>query len=280
MFEFLSWLPAAPYRGQPQVIAIILIALGVYFYCLGPLRVRLRLGPPVPRWRVYCALGAGFVVFLSEGTALHTLSEVYLFSAHMVQHALLTLFMAPMFILAIPGWLADWWADLPVIGPITRFLTRPLVAFAAYNGIYSLWHFPVFYQAPLLLHWLHVIQHITMATTALMMWWPLLSPSVKLPRLSYGGQLVYAFGMVLAQLPVFAPITFASAPIYGFYADAPRVWGISPLEDQQWAGIIMKLTSMAILLLVIGIAFFRWAKQDGQDAPVASYEEQTDGRSA
>ena len=167
MFEFLSWLPAAPYRGQPQVIAIILIGLGIYFYCLGPLRVRRRLGPPVPRWRVYSALGAGFVVFLSEGTALHTLSELYLFSAHMVQHTLLTLFMAPLFILAIPGWLADWWADLPVVGSISRFLTRPVVTFAAYNGIYSLWHFPVFYQAPLLLHWLHVIQHITMASTAL-----------------------------------------------------------------------------------------------------------------
>src|SRR5690554_6314246 len=108
MFELFTWLPAAPYRGQPQVIAIILIALGAYFYGLGPLRQRHRLGPPVPRWKIACAIGAGLTVYISEGTALHTLSELYLFSAHMLQHALLTLLMAPLTILALPGWLVDY----------------------------------------------------------------------------------------------------------------------------------------------------------------------------
>lgn len=263
MFGIFDWLPAAPYRGQWQVVAIILMALGVYFYCLGPLRHRHRLGPPAPRWRVGCALAAAFAVYLSEGTVLHTLSEQYLFSAHMLQHSLLILVTAPCIVMALPDWLVRYALRFPGVAPVARFLTRPLIAYLAYNVVYAAWHFPIFYQAPLQLHWLHLIQHITMAGTAVLMWWPLLSPSSDLPRLSYGGQLVYAFLMVVAQLPLFAPITFAHAPIYGFYADAPRVWVIGPLEDQQWAGIIMKLTSMLVLLTVVGISFFRWAKEEG-----------------
>src|SRR5690606_34844869 len=122
-------------------------------------------------------------------------------------------------------------------------LVHPVVAFVAFNGIYTLWHLPFFYQLALRYHWLHFFQHVTMVVTAFMMWWPLLSPTPQLPRLSFVGQAVYVFGMVAAQLPVFAPITYATAPLYGFYAEQPRVLGLSPLADQQWAGIIMKISS-------------------------------------
>ena len=77
--------------------------------------------------------------------------------------------------------------------------------------------------------------------------------------------MMYLFVMSLAQIIVFGIITFASDPIYIHYVDAPRIWNISPLVDQQLGGIIMKVGSGFLFLTLIIIAFFRWFDEGSND---------------
>src|SRR5690606_3348222 len=132
----------------------------------------------------------------------------------------------------------------------------------AFNAVNAAWHLPVFYQAVLLHHWIHVVQHIVLVFTALMMWWPILSPSRELPRLPYGAQTLYIFLLLLLQLPVFAPIIFSESLFYEFYVAAPDMWGLEPLADQQLAGAVMQLGGMTVMVIFMGRAFFRWARQE------------------
>jgi putative membrane protein len=99
------------------------------------------------------------------------------------------------------------------------------------------------------------------------MWWPILSPLPELPRLSYPAQMLYLILLSISQTPLFAVLTFSNSVIYSFYEAAPRVWGVSPLADQQIGGIVMKVSWMAVFVPSICIVFLRWF-----------YREQAEGR--
>jgi putative membrane protein len=46
--------------------------------------------------------------------------------------------------------------------------------------------------------------------------------------------------------------------VYSFYEKAPRIWGMTAVEDQQWGALVMKLIGSLILWAFIGVAFFKW----------------------
>ena len=94
------------------------------------------------------------------------------------------------------------------------------------------------------------------------MWWPICSQIQSIPKLIYPLQMLYLFVMSLAQIIVFGIVTFAREPIYQHYIDAPRIWNISALTDQQLGGILMKVGSGFLFLLLIIIAFFKWFEED------------------
>src|SRR5215216_4734899 len=78
---------------------------------------------PLRRLSFFSAL---FVVFVSLNGPLHELSDTYLFSAHMVQHLLLTMLFPPLLIVGVPGWMLR-----PILGntklfAVARFLTKPI----------------------------------------------------------------------------------------------------------------------------------------------------------
>ena len=177
----------------------------------------------MPVWRqVLFCLGL-WTVYLSEGTPIHIMSELYLFSVHMVQHTLLTMVMPPLILLGTPEWALRPLLRRPWAKRILRTLVHPVPALLLFNLIYSIWHLPVLYQAILLYHWFHAVQHAILVATALLMWWPVCSPTRELPPLSEPGQMVYVFLAGLAQIAAFAVITFADVVLYPFYEEAPRL---------------------------------------------------------
>jgi cytochrome c oxidase assembly factor CtaG len=95
----------------------------------------------------------------------------------------LTLATAPLWLAGTPGDLLDTILD-PVLrsraGAIVRTATRPLVAFAAYAVVLIGWHLPNAFNAALEAHGWHVVEHVTLLTTALLGWWPVLSTSRRL----------------------------------------------------------------------------------------------------
>ena len=84
----------------------------------------------------------------------------------------------------------------------------------------------------------------------------------ELPRLSYPFRMAYLFLFSIAQIIVFAPITFSREPLYEFYVEAPRLFGLSPVVDQQIGAIIMKLGGGLFFMVLLIVFFFRWYSQE------------------
>jgi putative membrane protein len=101
--------------------------------------------------------------------------------------------------------------------------------------------------------------------TAMMLWWPILSPLPELPRASHLVRLAYLFTIPIAQLPVFAAITFSPDVVYRTYEVAPRVYPwLSPLADQALAGAIMKVMGLVFFSVPFARIFFDWYQRENR----------------
>lgn len=228
---------------------------------------RARVGGPA---RFFAGLA---VLLLALNGPLHDLSDYYLFSAHMVQHLLLTLVAAPLLLAGTPGWMLD-----RAIAPLLRWdlgrfavraATRPVPALALYAVALIAWHMPGPYEAALEVHRWHVVEHLILIATAVLAWWPILSASALAPRLHYGAQLLYLFAFGVPMTVVASMITGAEQVLYPWYAAAPRLWGLAPLADQRLGGVIMWVPAGLIPLVAFTVVFFRWvaAEPDEEPAP-------------
>src|SRR5690606_5071190 len=80
---------------------------------------------------------------------------------------------------------------------------------------------------------------------------------------------LYVFGQTFSGFLVGAFITNSQTLLYPFYAEAPRVWGLSPMDDQKLGGLVMWVVGGVFLLLVYTAIFFAWAKAEGVHDDVA-----------
>jgi putative membrane protein len=253
---------------HPEVLAWVVLLQAAYLLMVGPLRRGFHWGAPVPINRqIYASIGF-WIVYLAEGTPLHVIAENYLFSAHMLQHVLMTMVMPPLVLLGMPAWFYRPLLRWRPTAVIFRFLTNPVVGLLLFSLIFGIWHMPVAYQAVLFSHTFHIAQHGILVFTAFMMWWSIASPVPEAPPLSEGGQMIFIFLAGVMQIAVHGLITFAEHPIYHFYENAPRLWGIDPMTDQQFSGMIMNIGGMIVMITVWAIVFFRWAGRESDDRRV------------
>lgn len=190
---------------------------------------------------------------------MHELSDRYLFSAHMVQHLVLTLVVAPLLLVAMPAWMVDGLMRWPWLASTARAITRPLPALALYTVALVGWHLPKLYTLALEIHGWHIVQHLTLIATSVIAWWPVLARSQRAPRLPYAGQVLYLFAFGLPMSFVAAMITSAEALLYPFYASAPRLFELTPFADQRLGGVIMWVPAGIVPLIAFTVVFFRWA---------------------
>jgi putative membrane protein len=144
-------------------------------------------------------------------------------------------------------------------------LTRPLVALVVANGVLLLTHWPEVVELSVGSELAHFGLHALLLGSAVVMWWPVLSPLPEFPALSPPGQLLYLFLQSLAPTVPASFLTFGTEPLYPVYASFPRIWGIDPLTDQLIAGLVMKLVGGAILWAVIAVVFFRWGREESSE---------------
>jgi putative membrane protein len=222
-------------------------------------------GAPVEPRRRARFLGGVAVLLVGAGWPVHDLAESYLYSMHMVQHMLFTFLAAPLLLTGMPAWM---WRSLLRPGPLRAvwgLLTRPLVALIVANGVLLFTHWPEVVSASVGSELTHFSLHALLLGSAIVMWWPVLSPLPELPPLSPPGQLLYLFFQSLAPTIPASFLTFGTEPLYPVYATFPRIWGIGPLTDQLIAGLVMKLVGGAILWTVITVIFFRWGREESTE---------------
>jgi putative membrane protein len=188
----------------------------------------------------------------------------------MVQHLLLTLLVPPLLIAGTPGWMLRPLLQRPRIALIARVLTRPKVCFATFNLVMAGWHLPVLYNVAMAHHEIHILQHLMFMAAAVMLWWPILSPLPELPRLSYPMQMLYLFLTTIPMSIVAVYITYSENLLYPSYASAPRLWGITPMDDQLIGGLIMWIPGGLIFFAVISVIFFRWQARGAEDSAASA----------
>ncbi|MCH8900861.1 MAG: cytochrome c oxidase assembly protein [Chloroflexi bacterium] len=250
--EWLDW----PF--QPEVILPLLLLQGAYLYAVSELRPRISDGGRVSRRQVALFSSGVLVLYLATGSIVDHLADNFLLSAHVVELVMITLVAAPLLIAGTPGWLVDYALRSAGVARVARLVTHPLVGLGAYNGVLLITHLPFFYEWALRNEGPHFLMHAMWFAAGVLMWWPILSPTPQLPRLSHPLQMGYLFFQSLVPAVLASFITFSDSVVYSFYEEAPRIWGLSPIEDQQIAGGLMKLFGSLILWSFLVAVFFRW----------------------
>jgi len=215
---------------------------------------------PVAPARVLSFLLAMATILLALLTPIADLSDNFLFSVHMVEHLMLTMILPPLLLLGIPGWMIrPVFVSYPSLLKIGKVLTNPVVAFILFNAIFIIYHAPPLYDLSLASQYLHAFAHLVFMLTAILTWWPVLSPLSELPPLPPLLQMVYLFAQTLPSQALGAYFTFSDSTYYTVYVSAPRVWAaITPAVDQQLGGLIMWVIGGTFFLGVFASVFLRW----------------------
>lgn len=202
----------------------------------------------VPRWRVACLLAAMALVLAVTITPVETIALEHLLSVHLIQNVVLAEWAPLLAVLGIPPVLA---ARVP------RIPAAPALAIWVVN--YAVWHLPWVYDAALrkphsLLH----VEHALYFVTGVLLWWPVVHG-----RLGPGPKAAYLFAAFLLASPIGLLLALVPEPIYEFYADGPGLWGLSPMLDQQIAGVSMAVAEAVVFFGAFALYVRRFfAEQD------------------
>lgn len=240
----------------------------VYSRGLRVLWSRAGTGGSVSRRRAL-AFGAGLACLAAALSPPVEALAARLFSAHMIQHLLLLSAAAPLLVLGRADTVFLW--ALPQrarrssaaalhrssVARAARRLLHPLVVLPTAVGVLWLWHVPALYDAAVRNDLLHGLEHGTFLTTAMLFWHGVL-PHRRRAMLDNGGRLLMIGGFAMQAAVLGALITFAAVPLYDSYAEGSPAHGLTALEDQQLAGLIMWIPPILVYLCAAAVGFVGW----------------------
>jgi cytochrome c oxidase assembly factor CtaG len=265
------WAGSAPGAGldvslltwsfEPVVVAPVLVTATLY---VRGWRIASRRMPDRFDGRHLVALTAGlFTIVLALASPLDALSARLLL-AHMTQHLLLMVVAPPLLwmgkpvvplllALATPVRRAAVGAlTVPEVRLLSHVLTDPLVSWAAFVVAFWTWHLPALYELALRSDFWHHVEHACFFGTACLFWRPVILPWPARSAWPRWAMIPYLAIADVQNSALAAILTFSDRVIYPFYGALPPMWGLSPLEDQAIAGVIMWVPgSLAFLLPVV-----------------------------
>lgn len=222
------------------------------------------------------AIGARIAALAITGVSLsasfHRLSDA-LFSAHMTQHLTLMMVSAPLVILGKPNiivmralapsrrriWARFWRGARKA--PFAALFISPLAIWLWFIGLFAFWHLPGPYAFALQHEEAHIAEHLTLLVSACAFWAVAFG---ELTRLSQGGRLMFVSTAALLSALPGALISIAPRPLYSIHAGATARYGLTPLEDQQIAGLVMWIPAGFIYLAAILGLLFLWLRHAEQ----------------
>jgi putative membrane protein len=260
---------------DPWVTTGLIAAVAVYWWAWR--RVRQSNQPQPPTWYAVSYGGGVATLAFSLLGPLETYNE-QIFTLHMTQHLVILQISAPLLLLGRPVQLIlralprrttkrtiGYLFGNPMPRRTVLAITAPITVFLLFNGNMGFWHFPGFYESALRDDWVHHLQHILFAGTAMLYWWVIIDPVPRHHRLRE----IWAMGSVFLSMMIGsiigAVITLSESILYPFYLEAAHPWGWSPLLDQQIGGVIMWVGSGLLYFVVLFILALQLIQEDERE---------------
>jgi len=248
------------YEFHPEVWLLLAAIIGLGMYSvrsIGPLVV--PVGEPVVSTgqRRFFVAGVA-LLWLAADWPMHDIAEEHLYFVHMLQHLLISFIVPPLFLLAMPAWLARLIvSEQGRPQRVLRWFAQPLVAGLIFNALQVLTHWGAVVDLSVENGAFHYAIHLAVFVSALLMWFPVLGPLPEM-QMSEPGKMLYLFLMSIIPTVPAGWLTFAEGVVYKSYDTGDPLWGISPRDDQQAAGAVMKVLGGFYLWILIAIRFFRF----------------------
>jgi putative membrane protein len=255
---------------EPGVVIALLLTGWLFFRGLRALWGNAGTGRGVTAGEAASFSAGWLTLAVALVSPVHRLGDV-LFSAHMAQHELLMALAAPLIVLGRPlvallwavpcTWrraLGSWFAQPTVRGAWTSLSSAP-AAWTIHALAIWIWHIPALFQATLASEAIHTAQHVSFLGSALLFWWALLRG--REGRLGVPSAVLYLFTTAVHTSLLGALLAFSSRVWYPVYATRTAQWGLTPLEDQQLAGVIMWVPAGLSYLIAALAVVASWLKE-------------------
>jgi putative membrane protein len=251
-----------PFLSLGSIVAIA-------FYLSGWRRGHALRPNELPRWRAICFCFGVLAFWLAIASPLGVFDDILL-TAHMVQHFTLMFVAPPLILLGAPT--VPLLRGLPravlqkIFAPmlrkkflrqITHSLLHPVTGWLALNLAFLGWHVPAAYEFALKSETWHEVEHLCFVLTAILFWWTIIQPWPSRPIWARWKTIPYLLTADFVNTALSAFLAFSGRLLYPSYADAPRVFSLSPINDQIAAGAFMWVFGSLLYLVPASLIVFR-----------------------
>ena len=270
-----------------EVILVLALAGAIFYSGWRRLRARTLTHKRHTPWQVGAAwrpvlyLGSLVLLGITLMSPIDVLSA-QLFTMHMVQHIFLVMIVPPLLLLTNPFPIMLW--GLPrnarlsaghLFSGESRFryylarLTGPGIVWFAFVIVYWGWHDPNAYTLALENALIHDLEHLTFFAVSMLFWWHVTAAAPHIhKRLPPFGRFVYVLAAIPPNMLAGVAIAFARGPIYSYYEAMPRLWGLSVMEDQQIAGVLMWVPGSMMYMIAALVLVGRYLQEEEKKPPL------------
>jgi cytochrome c oxidase assembly factor CtaG len=251
-------LPIAHVGGvfAPLELLPLLLAAALYAKRASTLAAK---GRPVPVWRQACFAGGLLTIAVALVSPVGHLAEE-LVLAHMVEHLLLGDIGTLLLVLGLTGPLLQPILAISVFDRL-RILAHPLVAFPLWALNFYFWHIPALYDAAYGGAPLHALEHMTFIFFGCLMWMPVFGPLPMPQWFTAGWKVGYVIAVRFTGAILGNVLMWSGSVLYTVYAPGERYWGLTPIEDQSTAGVIMMIEGTFLALGLLAWVFFEASRE-------------------
>ncbi|WP_017753592.1 cytochrome c oxidase assembly factor CtaG [Calidifontibacillus oryziterrae] len=266
------------------IFLLIIVLIGLFYIWVVNNRKSRKL-QPVSSKQQLLFISALLILYIIKGSPLDLLGHLN-FSVHMFQMSILYLVVPPLLLMGFPTRMFEYALDNKVIEKVIVIVTKPLFSVVLFNGLFSFYHFPFIFDQVKTNPFLHAVVTVVLFISAMIMWWPILTPIKKYSTLGGLQKLAYIFAMGVLLTPACALIIFAEQPLFKTYTD-PMVWAkalelcvpngmlsaidlsspqlfswLPAKDDQRLGGVLMKIIQELVYGIALGYVFFQWVKSE------------------
>ncbi|MFD1038750.1 cytochrome c oxidase assembly factor CtaG [Virgibacillus byunsanensis] len=272
---------------SPYFFLFVLGLALAYFLITGPFRHKFG-GEERPSVKQQIMFYIGLLLlYIVKGGPIDLLSHIML-TTHMIQMALYYLVFPILMLKGIPVWIWEKILYKPVIKPVIKLLTMPIISLLLFNTLFSMYHLPAIFDYAKSSQVVHTSISLIILFAAFIVWLPILSPLKEFDRMKPILKLGYIFANGVLITPACVLIIFADVPLFATYTQdgawmqalslcvpgdvlqgltyaisGPEMFSpMSTLEDQQLGGIIMKIMQEITYGIILARIFFGWFNKE------------------